>query len=101
MQENALIIIALASTLSSLITEAIKNIVGSDNIDIRNEVLAAIVSVVTSILVCVAHIILNNVVITPKEIVYCVILVVMTILSSSLGYDKVTSVLGKIFGQIE
>ena len=98
--ENILIILAISSTLASLITEAIKNIFG-DALTIRNEVLAAIVSIVSAALVCVAYVILFDVAVTLKVVVVGVILVLMCVLTSSVGYDKVVSVFGKIVGQIQ
>lgn len=96
MDSNILIILAVASTLAGLITEAIKNIFG-DAIKIRGEVLAAIVSIVSGIFVCVAYAIMFEVAMSAQTIVYGIIIVLMTVISSSLGYDKVVSVFGKIF----
>lgn len=97
---SLLIILAVASTLAQLVTETIKSIAG-DTLKLRNEVLAAIVSVFSGIFVCVAYIILFDVTVNLKTIVVAVILVLANILASSAGYDKVVSVFGKITGKIE
>ena len=98
MDNNILIILAVASTLAGLITEAIKSIFG-EYITMRGEVLAAIVSVISGIFTCVAYVVMFDVAITAKIIVYGVIIVLMTVISSSLGYDKVVSVFSKIFNK--
>lgn len=100
MDNNILIILAVASTLAGLITEAIKSILG-EYITIRGEVLAAIVSVISGILTCVAYAIMFDVAVTAKIVVYGIIIVLMTVISSSLGYDKVVGVFTKIFEKKE
>ena len=96
MDNNILIILAIASSLSSLITEAIKKTFG-DHINVTNEILTAIVSVITSLLVCLCYVVLMDVTFTLKVGVYIVIIIVLAFISASVGYDKVTEVIGQIF----
>lgn len=96
MNNDVLIILAIASSMSSLVTEAIKKTFGNQ-INVSNEILTAIVSVITSLLVCMCYIVLMDVTFTLKVGVYIVIIIVLAFISASVGYDKVTEVIGQIF----
>ncbi len=94
-ESNILIILSICAAVSSLVTEAIKKILGDTRV-ISADLLTAIVSVATAILVCIGYIILNAITITPQVIVYLVIVIVGSWLAATLGYDKVVETIGKI-----
>lgn len=85
--KDIMILLAIASTLTSLITEAIKKLVPKSVMPAN--ILAAIVAVLVGALTSFGYIILCDVLVTPKVCVYIVVLIVATWLSAMLGYDKI------------
>ena len=89
--KDALMLLTISSAFSSLITEAIKKM--CENKVKSATMLAAIVAVMVSTLVCCGYGILFNVVPTPKTVVNCICLVILSWLCATIGYDKVIKVI--------
>lgn len=85
----------VVSTLTSLVTEAIKNILTENNKTYRANTLAGIVSMVLSTCVGVAYFIMNGTVFTSQIIVCIVGLIFMSWLCAMVGYDKVIQAIGQ------
>lgn len=79
----------ITSTLTSLGTEAIKNILTEHNVTYRANTLAGIVALVMSAAIGVCYVILTGTSFTSQIIVCLVGLVFMSWLCAMVGYDKV------------
>ena len=88
-------LIVLCSVLTGLITEAWKNMTGAGKT--KPNIVAAVISVITAVLVCVAYIILTEAVLDAKLAVYCVGLIGTSWLCAMVGYDKVMQTLKQLF----
>lgn len=77
------------STLTGLVTEAIKKIMTEHNRTYHANTIAGIVAVILSIVTGVVYIILNDITFSASVIVYLVMLTVCSWLGSMIGYDKV------------
>ena len=96
---NGFLITALAaiSVLTSLTVEALKKLLG-DKIKSYN-LLAAIVSVVLTILVSVGYLIYTGTTFTAQIGVIMAALVFLSFLAATVGYDKVVQMLKQIIGE--
>lgn len=90
--EVFLIGLMAVSTLTGLVTEAVKKILDEHEKAYRSNTLAGIVATVLSAVVGVCYVILANIAFTPKVIVCIVALVFMSWLCSMVGYDKVVEI---------
>lgn len=77
------------SILTGLITEAIKKQLDELKKFYYTNLLAGIVAVVTSVLVCFAYIIIKNMVFDKIVLIYILALALMSWLCAMVGYDKV------------
>lgn len=84
------------STLTGLVTEAIKKIMTERNVDYRANTIAALVSLVLSAAVGVGYIFLYNISFTTQIVVYLIALVFMSWLCAMIGYDKVMQTISQI-----
>ena len=89
--------LALISVLTSLTVEALKKLLG-DKIKSYN-LLAAIVSVVLTILVSVGYLIYTGTTFTAQIGVIMAALVFLSFLAATVGYDKVMQMLKQIIGE--
>ena len=96
--KDAMIILTISATMTSLITEAIKKMLGESK-KIPSNVLAAIVAVATAGLICAGYVILYDVALTAKIYVYIAAIVILTWLCATLGYDKVIQTIKQIWGE--
>ena len=79
----------VTSTITGLVTEAMKKIFDEHNVTYQANTLAGIVSVILSAAICIAYIVVTSVSFTPQIIVYLIAMVFMGWLCSMIGYDKV------------
>ena len=94
--DNGLIILTITATMTSLLTEGIKNAFNIDHKKISLNLLAAIISVVSALLVSAGYIILFDVQLTAKCAVYIIALMILSFTVSTCGYDKVMQMLTQI-----
>lgn len=87
--ENGMILLSLTAALTSLLTEGIKKAFNIDGKRISLNLLAAIVSIVTALIVSFGYIILFNIAFTPKAVVYILALCLLSFCSATVTYDKV------------
>jgi hypothetical protein len=81
--------LALCSTMSGLVTEAVKKTFADFDKKVGSPILAAICSVIVALAVCTMYIIFMDVVVTAKIVAAIVVFVVMSWIGSTVGYDKV------------
>lgn len=77
------------STLTGLCTEAVKKILAEHNVKYYANTLAAIVSIILSIIVGFGYMILTNTAFSAQFAVCVVALMLMSWLCAMVGYDKV------------
>lgn len=85
----------LVSAFTGLTTEAVKKIWTSFDKKFGSSVVAGIVSIVLSIGVSVAYMVLNSITFSPEAIVYTAAMAFLSWLCSTLGYDKVIKVIAQ------
>lgn len=93
--EVFLIVLMITSTLTGLVTEAIKKILTEYNRTYRANTLAGIVATVLSAAIGVGCIIVTGGVFTAQTIVSIVVLIFLSWLGSMVGYDKVMQAIGQ------
>ena len=79
----------VTSTMTGLVTEAIKKILSEHGVRYKPNTLAGIVSVVLSAAISIAYIIVTSLEVTTAVVVCAAILTIMSWLCSMVGYDKV------------
>lgn len=86
----------LISTLTGLVTEAVKKIITEHNATYRANTIVGLVSLALSIIVGIGYILLNNSGFTTQVIVYLIALVFMSWLCAMVGYDKVIQTISQL-----
>lgn len=79
----------VVSTLTGLVTEAVKKIIAERNTTYRANTIAGLVSLVLSAAVGVGYIILSGIGFTTPVVIYLIALIFMSWLCAMVGYDKV------------
>lgn len=87
--DTFLIGLMVVSTLTGLVTEAIKKILTEHTVNYRANTLAGIVATVLSAVVGVGYVVMKGLAFNPQIIVCIVALIFMSWLCSMVGYDKV------------
>ena len=83
------------STLTGLVTEAIKKILAERKVEYRANTIAGIIAAALSAGIGVGYSVIAGISFTPQTIVYIVALVFFGWLGSMIGYDKVIALLKK------
>lgn len=87
--------VLIASTLTSLATEAIKKLLAEHNKNYYANTLAGLVSMVISIAIGVGYMLISNIAFSVQAIVYLVMLVFISWLCAMVGYDKVVQAISQ------
>lgn len=85
----------VASTFTSLVTEAIKKMFSGHDFTSRVNILTAIVSLIVSAAIGVGYVFVTNSAFNSQNIVSIVVLVIMSWLCAMVGYDKVVQAVGQ------
>lgn len=96
--KNFEIALTAVAIFTSLLTEGIKHILDEIGTKYKPNVLAAIMSVVTSVLFLVGYTIYYDLAVTGQLIVMGISLVILSFLCATLGYDKVKQTIKQILG---
>lgn len=83
------------STLTGLVTEAVKTVLTEHNVTYRANTLAGVVALVLSLAVGIGYIVLTNVGFTTQIVVYLIAMVFMSWLCAMIGYDKVVQAISQ------
>lgn len=94
--EMFLLVLLVISSMTGLVTEGMKVLLTEWGRKYRPNTLAGVVSIILSMLTCVAYTILCDIPVDAKLIVYFIALVIMSWLSAMLGYDKVVQTITQI-----
>ena len=87
-------LLLLCSTLTSLITQAVKKLLDESGKTYRSNLLAAIVSVLVGTGVGAGYVVVNDIPVDAKVIVALATLILFSWLCAMLGYDKVKQTIG-------
>ena len=96
--EIFLLMLLIVSTLTGLVTEAVKKWLQERDKKYYANALAGYVAVVMSIAVGTAYIILTQAVFNAQMAVYLIALVLLSWLSAMVGYDKVVQAVSQFKG---
>lgn len=96
--EIFLIALFAVSLFTGLFTEAIKKWLDERGKTYYSNALAGYVAVVLSVVVSVGYVILTEAALNAKMAVYLIALMVLSWLSSMIGYDKVVQTIQQIVG---
>ena len=88
--------LAVISALTSLTVEALKKIFNEKGIKYSSNLLAAIVSVVLTIAICVGGVLYSGVPFTIQEVIIMIAMTFLSFLSSTVGFDKVKQLLEQL-----
>ena len=86
----------IVSLLTNLTVEGIKKLLDSANKTYSSNILAAVLSMIIAIAVCVIYLIMNDVTFSLKIGVEVIILMYLGFLISTVGYDKVIQTIKQI-----
>lgn len=87
--EEFLIGLMAVSTLTGLVTEAVKKILTEYNVKYRANTLAGIIATILSALVGVGYVVMMGLTFTAQIVVCIIALVFLSWLCAMVGYDKV------------
>ena len=93
--EMFLLGLLIASTLTSLTTEAFKKILNEHNVTYQSNTLVGVIALVISAALGVAYVLLNAMEFTTQNIIYLVMQIFMSWLCAMLGYDKVVQTISQ------
>lgn len=79
----------IVSTLSGLVTEALKKVLTENGKTYKANTLAGLASLVLSVAIGFGYMVLKNIDFTSSAVVYLVALVFASWLSAMVGYDKI------------
>lgn len=101
--ETFLFGLLIVSTLTGLVTEAVKKIIVERNATYRANTIAGLVSLILSAAVGVGYILLSGIGFTTPIIIYLIALIFMSWLCAMVGYDKVIQTISqfKTYGKDE
>lgn len=99
MELNVFLILLLAvSLLTGLVTEGIKKLMDEAGRVYRSNLIAGAVAIILSVAIDAAYVIITETALNDKLAVYLIALVLLSWLSSMLGYDKVKQTILQIKG---
>lgn len=84
------------SLLTNLTVEAIKKLLDGVNRKYSSNLLAAIMSIVITIGVSAVYIIMNDITLSCKIVVEVVVIIYLSFLTSTVGYDKVIQMINQL-----
>lgn len=87
--ETFMLGLLVVSTLTSLVTEAIKKLLSERGITYYSNTLAGVVATILSAAIGVGYVVLTGTGFTAQTVVYIVTMVFISWLCSMVGYDKV------------
>lgn len=91
MISNGVLLGALAglATFTSLVVEGIKKLLDEKGISYSPNMLAVIVSVISTVVVSILYIVYKSIPVTSQTIVTVIALMIFSFLASTVGYDKI------------
>lgn len=97
--ETFLILLLVITSFTTLFVEGIKKILEESGKTYKANILAGVTAAVLSVLVSAGYVIITETILNDKMWVYLIALVLLSWLSSMLGYDKIKQTILQIKGQ--
>lgn len=85
----------IISTVTGLVTEAVKKVLKEYNVKCRTNSLTGIVAAILSTAISIGYVVVNSIEFTPQVIVYMIAMIFMSWLCSMVGYDKVVQTISQ------
>lgn len=82
--------------VTNLTVEGIKKLLDETEIKYSSNLLAAIMSVIIAVILSAMYLVMNDTVITSKIVVQIVVIMYLSFLASTVGYDKVIQMLEQL-----
>lgn len=79
----------VVSTLTGLVTEAVKKMLGDYNKSYRANTLAGVIALILSLCIGIGYALMNSIAFSTQTIITIIALVFMSWLCAMVGYDKV------------
>ena len=92
---TALFVVSVATNLT---VEGVKKILNTTTVNYSSNLLASIVSMLLACAVCIVYLVMNDIVFSMKIGVEVAILMYLSFLVSTVGYDKVIQMVKQIKG---
>ena len=90
---TAILVVALVTNLT---VEGIKKLLDETEIKYSSNLLAAIMSVIIAAVLSAMYLVMSDMSVTPKIIVQIVVIMYLSFLASTVGYDKVIQMLEQL-----
>lgn len=88
--------LTMCSTISSLVTQAIKKLLDENKIAYSTNIIVAVVSALVGALIVIYYMIYSKIEISPMSIISAIIFVCLSWLGSMVGYDKVKQAITQV-----
>ena len=85
----------IVSTLTGLVTEAVKSLLAEYGVNYYANTLVGIISIIVAAAVAAAYVVVTGTLITASVVVCVVALVLLSWLCAMVGYDKVIQAIGQ------
>ena len=87
------------SVFTSLVVEGVKKLLDEKGVHYSANLLAVIVSVISTVVLSLLYVIYKEISVTPQVIVTIVALMIFSFLSSTVGYDKIKQLIEQLSGK--
>ena len=81
--------LAILATFTSLVVEGVKKLLDEKGVHYSSNLLAVIVSVVSTLIVSILYIVYTSTPFTAQVVVIVIALMIFSFLSATVGYDKI------------
>ena len=90
--------LAILATFTSLVVEGVKKLLDEKEVKYSSNLLAVIVSVVSTLIVSILYIVYKGIPFSAQVIVTIIALMIFSFLSATVGYDKIKQLIEQIGG---
>ena len=87
------------SVFTSLVVEGVKKLLDEKGKTYSANLLAVIVSVISTLVVSILYIVYKAISVTPQIVVTVIALMIFSFLSSTVGYDKIKQLIEQLSGK--
>ena len=88
--------LALLSAFTSLVVEGVKKLLDEKGKTYSSNLLAVIVSVVSTLIVSILYIVYKSIPVSPQIVVSVIALMIFSFLSATVGYDKIKQLIEQL-----
>ena len=88
--------LALLSAFTSLVVEGVKKLLDEKGVHYSSNLLAVIVSVVSTLIVSILYIVYKEIPFSAQVVVIVIALMIFSFLSATVGYDKIKQLIEQL-----